>query len=112
MGRGKHLVPVRIGAKLRKIRRAFDTVNKEGELEEFSQNDMVKKLGFSADDGIYRSSISGYELGKRMPPYYMLLAYAELANVHLEVLVDDMLDLSLEQIPYKVKSDGVRRLFG
>lgn len=102
MGRVSRQVPVRIGNKLKRIREELG----------LSQNEMVKHLGFSDEDGLYRSSISGYELGLRMPPYNILIAYAKLANVYLEVLVDDELDLPLEEMPFKVKSEGIPRLFG
>jgi transcriptional regulator with XRE-family HTH domain len=37
--------------------------------------------------------ISRYEHGEREPTLLILLAYARLAGVHMEVLVDDELDL-------------------
>lgn len=40
-----------------------------------------------------RASISGYERGEREPPLPILLAYARLANVSMETLVDDEIDL-------------------
>src|SRR5438128_1598534 len=40
-----------------------------------------------------RASISGYERGEREPPLPVLLAYARLAKVPMETLVDDELDL-------------------
>ncbi len=50
-----------------------------------------------------QASISAYELGKRQPPIPVLLAYARLAGVPLENLVDDELDLLLGRgIPYVV----------
>ncbi len=42
-----------------------------------------------------RSSISSYELGDRKPRYLVLYAYARLAKVYIDVLVDDKLDLPL-----------------
>lgn len=42
---------------------------------------------------IHYSNISKYELDKNEPPLMILLAYAKLANVHLEVIVDDEIDL-------------------
>src|SRR5712692_6328746 len=39
-----------------------------------------------------RASISGYERGEREPPLPVLLAYARLAKVPMEALIDDELD--------------------
>jgi transcriptional regulator with XRE-family HTH domain len=52
---------------------------------------MVKRLGVA--DQIHYNNISKYELNKNEPPLEILLAYARLAQVHLEELVDDKLDL-------------------
>jgi transcriptional regulator with XRE-family HTH domain len=52
---------------------------------------MVKLLG--VEDQINYTNISKYELNKNEPPLEILLAYARLAQVHLEELVDDDLDL-------------------
>ena len=40
-----------------------------------------------------RASISGYERGEREPPLPTLLAYARLAGVAMECLVDDKMKL-------------------
>jgi len=50
-----------------------------------------------------RASISAYERGERQPSTPVLLAYARLAGVPLENLVEDELDLLLGRgIPYVV----------
>ena len=54
-----------------------------------------------------RSSVSAYELGKREPPLKVLLLYSKLANVYLEAIIDDEVDLP-ESIPAKIKSEGIR----
>jgi transcriptional regulator with XRE-family HTH domain len=56
-----------------------------------SQNEMLRRLG--AEDNLYRTNISNYELGEREPPLYILLAYARAAGVSTDVLIDDELDL-------------------
>ena len=56
-----------------------------------SQNQMLEKLGLA--DSLFRSSISSYELGGSQPPLPVLLSYARLAGVCLDVLVDDGMDL-------------------
>ena len=56
-----------------------------------SQNEMLNRLGLGK--GYFRSSISGYELGTREAPLPVLLKYAEVAGVYIDVLVDDSLAL-------------------
>jgi transcriptional regulator with XRE-family HTH domain len=75
------LRPNRLGEKLRQIRDALG----------LSQTEMLKRLGF--EDDIWYTQISSYELGRREPPLMILLQYARIAGVCLEVLADDDLDL-------------------
>jgi len=56
-----------------------------------SQSDLVKQMGVA--QMIHYTNISKYELDKNEPPLMILLAYAKLAQVHLEVIVDDDIDL-------------------
>jgi transcriptional regulator with XRE-family HTH domain len=56
-----------------------------------SQSEMVKQLGVA--ELIHYSNISKYELDKNEPPLSILLAYAKLARIHLEEIVDDEIDL-------------------
>ena len=65
-----------------------------------SQNEMLRRLG--AEEDLYRTNISNYELGEREPPLYVLLGYARLAGVCLDVIVDDDLDLPAK-LPAKPK---------
>jgi transcriptional regulator with XRE-family HTH domain len=95
MGRSSRPRPIRLGGKLLRIRNALD----------LSQEAMVRKLGNIA--GVTHSSISGYELGTREPPLQVLLEYAKIVNVHLEVLADDELDLP-NKIPSPIKHEGIR----
>jgi transcriptional regulator with XRE-family HTH domain len=67
----------RLAAKLRKIRR----------LLHLSQSEMVRHLG--VDEDISRTNISNYEKDEREPPLYVLLRYAQVAGICLDVLVDD-----------------------
>ena len=73
--------PKRLTQKLRQIRLGLG----------FSQNQMLEKLGLA--DRLVRSSISSYERGGSEPPLPVLLTYARLAGVCLDVLVDDDMDL-------------------
>ena len=88
MGRASREKPLRLAEKLRQIREALG----------LSQDGILIKLGYQ-DSSINRSSISGFELGLREPPLPILLKYARLANVIVDVLIDDELNLP-EQIPY------------
>jgi hypothetical protein len=47
-------------------------------------------------------------LGAREPPLVILLEYARLANIYIDVLVDDDVDLP-GRLPSPTKSEGVRR---
>ena len=73
---------------------------------ELSQNEILERLGFA--DQLFRSNISQYERGLRVPSPPVLLEYARLANVDLAVLIDDDLDLP-EGIPSTTKSEGIPR---
>jgi hypothetical protein len=62
---------------------------------------MWKRL--EIDDYLPYTVISGYELGLREPSLEIVLKYARLAGVTMEMLVDDALDLP-EQLPSKKRS--------
>jgi DNA-binding XRE family transcriptional regulator len=70
--------PRKLAAKLKKLRAGL----------KLSQGEIAKRIGVPD-----RASISGYERGEREPPLPVLLAYARLAKVPMETLVDDKLDL-------------------
>jgi transcriptional regulator with XRE-family HTH domain len=76
-----NLNPKRLAEKLKQIR-------VENNL---SQNEILQKLGFS--EILFQGNISQYELGRREPPLTLLLAYARLAEVSVEILIDDEMDL-------------------
>jgi transcriptional regulator with XRE-family HTH domain len=96
MGRMPRPKPARLAEKLLHVRQALG----------LSQNGMVARLGL--DEKLFRSAISGYELGTCEPPLPVLLEYAKLVGVWLDVLVDDKLDLP-EKLPASPKSEGIRR---
>jgi transcriptional regulator with XRE-family HTH domain len=58
-----------------------------------SQNQLLERIGFA--DHLFRSNISQYERGLRVPAPAVLLAYARLANVDLAVLIDDALQVPI-----------------
>ena len=91
--------PARLAEKLRAIRERLG----------LSQNEMLKHLGFN--DELFRSNISQYELGAREPPLLVLLAYARAANVYVDALLDDAVDLPA-RLPSRAKHEGVRRVTG
>jgi transcriptional regulator with XRE-family HTH domain len=96
MGRASRSTPMNLGQKLRQIREAL----------ELSQDGMLIHLGLPRDGKIERSSISAYELGRREPPLQILLQYARAANVYVDALIDDDVNLP-EKLPCKVKSAGI-----
>jgi hypothetical protein len=63
-------------------------------------------MGFA--DVLVQASISGYETGTREPPLPVLLEYAEVAGVWVDVLIDDDLDLP-DKLPHSPKHGGVKR---
>lgn len=82
MGRGKRYQPKRLAEKLIEIRNRLD----------LNQSQMFKRLG-EIQSKIYASHISSYEIGTREPPLDVLLQYARIAGVPMEVLIDDEIDL-------------------
>jgi transcriptional regulator with XRE-family HTH domain len=81
MGKTVKGKPKRLAEKMLKIRHALG----------LSQNGMIRRLGLS--DVLLQASISGYELGTRVPPLHVVLLYAEAAGISTDVLLDDRLDL-------------------
>jgi transcriptional regulator with XRE-family HTH domain len=81
MGRKPRLKPERLAAKLYAIREGLG----------LSQGGLVKQL--DAEDLIDAKHISKFELGEREPNLVILLCYARLAGISIDVLADDELDL-------------------
>ena len=82
--------PLRLAEKLLQIRLTL----------ELSQSALLTRLGVV--DEISYNRISDYELDKFDPPLPVLVEYARVAQVHLEEIVDDRLDLP-ETLPGTVK---------
>jgi transcriptional regulator with XRE-family HTH domain len=99
MGKYPRRKQERLAGKLLQIRLALG----------LSQNEMLRHLGLEED--ISRTNISNYELGQREPPLYVLLAYARAANVWIDVLVDDALELPV-RLPSSKRHEGLRRRRG
>ena len=98
MGRAARPRPHRLAEKLMRIRRDLG----------LSQEAMAERLG---GDPLTHASVSGYELGTREPPLTALLEYARAANVLVEALIDDELDLP-DRLPANPKSEGIKRALG
>jgi len=79
MGTTKRAYPRRLGRKLRKIR----------DRARLSQTEIARELGVKD-----RALISQYETGRRQPPLPVLLKYAQLAGVAVDVLIDDKVKLN------------------
>jgi transcriptional regulator with XRE-family HTH domain len=73
-----------------------------------SQNEMIRRLG--VEEYVTQNIISNFELGKREPPLMILLQYARIAGVHMEVLVDDELGLP-EKLPGPTNHEEIKRNF-
>ena len=90
MGRASKRKPTRLAEKLLQIRLALG----------LSQNELIRRLELV--DELMQASISGYELGTRIPPLPVLLRYAEVAGLCTDVLINDKLDLP-DKLPARPK---------
>lgn len=90
MGRSKRPKPTHLAQKLRRIREVLG----------LSQEKMVVKLNYTKSP-LVASQISEFENDKREPPIVIVLAYARAANISMESLVDDDMDLP-EIVPWKL----------
>lgn len=87
MGRSRRPRSVRLAHKLRQIRTALG----------LTQQEMFDRLG-ETKTRLYRGHIGEYETGRREPPMLVVLKYARVAGVPMELLIDDDLDLP-EHLP-------------
>jgi transcriptional regulator with XRE-family HTH domain len=74
----KRPVPKKLAKKLAQIRADLG----------LSQTQMVKALNYKASP-LRPAQISQFETGRREPPLMLLFAYARLAGVSTDVLIDD-----------------------
>jgi transcriptional regulator with XRE-family HTH domain len=89
MGTRAREKPARLAEKLVLIRQCF----------RLSQDGIIRRMGVMGK--ITREDISKYERGLREPSLPILLEYARVAGVWVDVLIDDALDL-----PEKPLSSG------
>lgn len=98
MGRNKPLkyIPYRLGTKLRHIREAMG----------LTQEMMLRLLNLPSV--VTQSTLSAYERNAKLPPYFVLARYSDVANVWIDVLVRDSLDLPV-RLPSmgKTKHGGI-----
>jgi transcriptional regulator with XRE-family HTH domain len=81
MARGPREKPERLAEKLRAI---WETLG-------LSQSELLRRLGADGRMDYYR--ISEFETGKGEPSLPILLGYAQIAGVCVDVLIDDKIDL-------------------
>jgi transcriptional regulator with XRE-family HTH domain len=89
MGRGKREQPERIGEKVRQIRESLG-LTQEAMFEALFEQGVKIHLGY----------VSLYEIGERVPGLLIVLAYARVAGISTDVLIDDKLELP-EKLPVK-----------
>lgn len=96
MGSAARRKPKRLAEKLLDIRAGLG----------LSQNGLIRQMGFG--DDLTQAQISMFERGVRQPGLLILASYAKAANVYIEVLIFDDLDLP-KNLPAKFKSEGIKR---
>jgi transcriptional regulator with XRE-family HTH domain len=79
----KRPVPKKLAKKLAQIRAKLG----------LSQTEIVKALNYKASP-LRPAQISQFETGRREPPLMLLLAYARLAGISTDALIDDRVNIS------------------
>jgi len=95
MGSAARRKPKRLAEKLLEIRIALG----------LSQNGLIREMGFA--DNLTQAQVSMFERGVRQPTVLILAAYARVANVYVEALIFDDVDLP-RRLPASIKSEGIR----
>ena len=96
MGSAARRKPKRLAEKLLEIRVGLG----------LSQNGLIRQMGFS--DNLTQAQVSMFERGIRQPRLPILAAYARTANVYVEALITDDIDLP-RRLPAESKSEGIKR---
>lgn len=96
MGSAARRRPERLAEKLLEVRQKLG----------LSQNGMIRRLGLTNE--LTQAHLSLYESGSRVPSLPVLLEYAAAANIYLEVLVKDDVNLP-DMLPAPTKSEGIKR---
>lgn len=84
--------PKRLAEKLLAIR-----TNLDGGI---SQNELIRRMGL--ENELEQERISKYERGILEPPLHILVAYSDVANIYVELIIRDELDLP-QSLPSKMK---------
>ncbi|HEY0763567.1 MAG TPA: helix-turn-helix transcriptional regulator [Pyrinomonadaceae bacterium] len=79
MGRSRRNKPLKLSYKLLAIRKRL----------QMSQSEMARALELK----VHYSAVSNFELGTREPDLLIVLRYARLAGVTMEMIVDDSISL-------------------
>ncbi len=95
MGSLPRQTPRRLPEKLREIRLKLG----------LSQNGIIRCMGL--EDELTREEISSFELGRRQPNLLTLWAYANAANLYVDALILDSVDLP-EVLPSPIKTEGLQ----
>lgn len=94
MGKLPRRTPARLPEKLREIRLKLG----------LSQNEMIRRIGLESE--LTREQVSSFELGRRQPNLITLWAYANAANLYVDALILDSIDLP-DALPCPVKNEGL-----
>jgi transcriptional regulator with XRE-family HTH domain len=93
-GHGRRLRPKKLKGKLLRIRQLLN----------LTQEGMVERLRpFSRRSPIYPGHISEFESGKREPSLLVLLAYAKVAGISTDILIDDSEELREDMLSISQK---------
>jgi transcriptional regulator with XRE-family HTH domain len=87
--------PNRLAEKLLRIRTSLG----------FSQRGLIRHMRM---DELTQAEVSMFESGRRIPSLLVLREYSLIANVWMDVLVADELDLP-KKLPAQPKSGGIKR---
>lgn len=93
MGRSRRPRPTRLARKLRYIRVALG----------LTQEQIFERLG-ETKTALYPGHISLYESGQREPPLPVLLRYAKLSGIYVDLLIDDEIDLP-DELPADMRQE-------
>jgi len=96
MAKASRRKPERLAEKLLEIRQKLG----------LSQNGLIRRLGLAEE--LEQDYVSKFERGVLVPPLHVLLAYAEAANVWVEALIKDSVDLP-DVLPSLKRNQGVPR---
>ena len=96
MGATRRIQPENLAEKLKNIRLALG----------LTMEALAERLEVPLKIKLYRGTIYNYENGKREPPLPVLLQYARFANIYVEYLIDDQLELP-KKLPFPGSIDVI-----